>query len=641
MADEDEPMTSSNESDKGPKVESLIAGRQKRSTAANRYSALLENEDPEDEVNVLFQEEEGAEDAEFLGEDGEGASDVDMGSSDDDDQGPVAGTEEMEGEKEIQKQERAERKKKRKDQVTFKGKLKPRAPRGLRGDLPTATSTPPPRPKKKSERVSWLPTVEDGPVRSSSRKQTVLNKENIHERLKEHEVKRLKQLKQQEAAAKRKEAEKPKALSQADRMAEAHKIEKQNAKSLNRWETEERKRQEERQAKLDALKNRKLEGPVITYWSGPSTWLGEKLISVGTGAKVVEIKEPTKNKPGPKPKVKSISGTSPEAERPRSKSSKEQGQNAVDVLVNGQNDSTEKDTPMLDASTSTQLSGREGEIPTPDAATGTPLPLPPRPELSVQTSASQESPPTQQEAVRSQEQSSYNPSHEPSPAPKSHTSQPPTPEPLSATTTAPPAESGQWSTTMMSHPSTEHPDQQQSQQFQHPPPPNYPTHPPANALTPWPSAPPNPHLPNAFFTPHAPPAPNPAPPLAKEIAARTLIILEKVSGAAAALPELKSHPLLVAKKAPKITAKMQKEATELCAITGVPAHFRDPRTGLAYATKEAYAELQRLLDGSMRWSNLLGCFVGPRSRAAKGVPEGFFGKGVDVEIAKEKEREQG
>ena len=63
--------------------------------------------------------------------------------------------------------------------------------------------------------------------------------------------------------------------------------------------------------------------------------------------------------------------------------------------------------------------------------------------------------------------------------------------------------------------------------------------------------------------------------------------------------------------------------SEMCAITMQPARFRDPRTGLAYANSYAYKELQKLRKGGARWSNLLGCYVGPVNSAAHGVPERF------------------
>lgn len=41
-----------------------------------------------------------------------------------------------------------------------------------------------------------------------------------------------------------------------------------------------------------------------------------------------------------------------------------------------------------------------------------------------------------------------------------------------------------------------------------------------------------------------------------------------------------------------------------CVITGLPARYRDPRTGIPYATADAYATLTRVLDGEFRWTGL-------------------------------------
>ena len=84
-------------------------------------------------------------------------------------------------------------------------------------------------------------------------------------------------------AMKRKDASKPKALSQADRMEDAAKTERKNAKSLNRWEESEKKRSEDQRAKLEALHNRQLTGPVITWWSGVTRWVNGKIIQLGVG----------------------------------------------------------------------------------------------------------------------------------------------------------------------------------------------------------------------------------------------------------------------------------------------------------------------------------------------------------------------
>ena len=264
-------------------VESLVFGRAKRATAGNRLASLLNKEGGDDDLELLFAEIEEEDDVEFEEEEEEeegDASDAEFDSSgDDDDQDPSKENEDMTGEKEIKKQERTERQKKRKAQEVFK------RPGALRKKVkidpsltPTLSSA---RPKKKSERVSWVHSEADTPVRTSSRKQTVQNREVVHQRLVEGEQTRLKIMSHMEEAAKRKAASKPKALTQADRMEEATRTERKNAKSLNRWEETEKKRSEEQKAKLEALHNRQLTGPVISLWSGLARWINGKIGQLG------------------------------------------------------------------------------------------------------------------------------------------------------------------------------------------------------------------------------------------------------------------------------------------------------------------------------------------------------------------------
>lgn len=292
LVEDDGTSSSEVENDEEFPIESLVAGRSKRVTAGNRLKSLLDKEG-DDELELLFAEDEEEEDVEFEGEDGEDASDVQLdSSSDDEDQGPAANGDDLQGEKELQKQDKAERKKKRKAQEIFK---RPPASRKVKVD-PTATPmapTPPSaRPKKKSERLTWIP--EAGAVRSSSRKQTMENKEVVHQRMQESEKRRRRQIQSMEAAAKKKEASKAKVMTQADRMEEAARTEKRNAKSLNRWEQTEKTRVEEQKARLAALHNRQLQGPVISSWSGPSKWVNGRLIAVGS-KKMAEIDKSTAN----------------------------------------------------------------------------------------------------------------------------------------------------------------------------------------------------------------------------------------------------------------------------------------------------------------------------------------------------------
>ncbi|KAF8458434.1 YL1 nuclear protein-domain-containing protein [Terfezia claveryi] len=96
-----------------PVVESLVAGRQKRSTAGNRLATLLDKEaSKDDDLELLFAEVE--DDIEFEAEDGEGGlSDVQLESSDEDEGEGGEGQEDLSGERELQAEARAEKAKKR------------------------------------------------------------------------------------------------------------------------------------------------------------------------------------------------------------------------------------------------------------------------------------------------------------------------------------------------------------------------------------------------------------------------------------------------------------------------------------------------------------------------------------------------
>lgn len=263
-----------------PHVESLVTGRKKRATAGNRLSSLLEKEG-DDELELLFAEDDEEEDVEF--EDGdENASDAELDSStDEEDQDATRVDDNLDGEKEIQRQDRLERQKKRKAQEVFKrpGPVRKK----VKIDSSATPTTPALRLRKKSERVTWRHTDADAPTRVSSRKQTVQNRELVHQKLVDSEQTRLKVMHSMDLAQKRKDASKPRALTQTDRMEEAARTERKNAKSLNRWEESEKKRSEEQRAKLEALHNRQLTGPVITWWSGLARWVNGRIAQLGVG----------------------------------------------------------------------------------------------------------------------------------------------------------------------------------------------------------------------------------------------------------------------------------------------------------------------------------------------------------------------
>lgn len=290
-------------------VEWLATNREKRSTAGNRMKSMLAAEEPDDELELLFAED--GDDAGFSEVDDGDPSDVHMDSSSDDEDAQENGDEEA-GEKELERQARenkqAARKRKAQEAIPLKFRKKVK----IAADAASpATTKPPPRPKKKSERASWLPTSADMPTRASKRETTMMSKEQLHQQMVEREAKRLKQIEAMERKARKREALRKPPMTQAERLAEAAVTEKRNAKSLNRWEEAEKQREEERRAKLAALNSRTLKGPVVTFWSGVGEWVDGKLKHVG---KIVIVEE----KPVKKKRA-SVAGTEPRQEAPPSR----------------------------------------------------------------------------------------------------------------------------------------------------------------------------------------------------------------------------------------------------------------------------------------------------------------------------------
>ncbi|SPQ25973.1 6f2ebd63-a7d3-4c34-a2e1-c741c2ac2656 [Thermothielavioides terrestris] len=245
------------------KVEWLVTSRAKRATAGNRMKSMLANEVPADDdsdLELLFAEDEN--DAGFSEDEQDDASDMQMDSSSDDEDKEDNG-DELEGEKELERQAREKRAadRKRKAQAAIPARFRKK----VRIEQPAPR---PPRPKKKSERTSWLPSPADMPTRASERQTTKISKQQLHQRMVSDELRRRKQLEKMEKKAKLLEATKKPPMTQAERLAEAAIVEKRNAKSLNRWEEAEKQREEERLKKIAALNSRKLDGPVVTFWSG-------------------------------------------------------------------------------------------------------------------------------------------------------------------------------------------------------------------------------------------------------------------------------------------------------------------------------------------------------------------------------------
>ncbi|KAI9737046.1 MAG: hypothetical protein M1834_000636 [Cirrosporium novae-zelandiae] len=554
-------------------VETLVAGRTKRSTAGNRLSILLDKE-ADDELAQIFAEDE--DDKEYTSAEDEVAGDIelDSSSSDDDDHGPTAGDDELEGEKEILRQARLERKaQKRKAKDPFSNIAQIR--KKVKIDTPESSqaATPAPRPKKKSERFSFIPTIDDQPTRSSTRKQTMHNKEVTLERLKKGEETRKKVIEKMEAAEKRKIKERLPPLTQADRLAEAAKTERTNTKSLNRWEEAEKRRTEEQAAKLEALRNRQLEGPVVSWWSGMAKWVNGKLVQVGPH----KVEEDDKHIKGSRRKGSS--------KRNKNESAEAGGDDSIvvqpHILPRNHEKSSTPDpkqitfvTPQGPAEFSQNLQHQPTTVP-----------------VNAQITPVLSQPPTQQ-------------TPNPPPSTSGNGVQSPQPQP----------------------PNGVHPPQLIPQNGDNNP---------SSIITisnppplPPPSSSPNQTNPPTNPIPIPIPLPAPTPtPLISEVSTRNLIILKNFSSDL--LSDNKEntyhhHSLLHHDNNKKRTNKLPKPPQELCVITSQPARFRDPTTGLPYLNGYAYQEIQRLLRGGSRWSKALGCFVGPMNVAARGVPARFY-----------------
>jgi len=109
-----------------------------------------------------------------------------------------------------------------------------------------------------------------------------------------------------------------------------------------------------------------------------------------------------------------------------------------------------------------------------------------------------------------------------------------------------------------------------------------------------------------------------------------------------------SHPPLNAEQARYLSRVLKRNKLDAlpdppskpkCAVTGWPAKYTDPKTGLPYADLQVYKIVQRMVAGGSAWSAVLGAWVGPQTavglrlgRPARGVPEGFASGGESVSV---------
>lgn len=599
----------------------LIATREKRSTAGNLYASLLRDHLDDDEIRKELLEEDEEDAADYEGSERDDEDDALESSSDEDDAGPPReGAEDLEGEKALKREERAEIRKKRKVQdarLKLPAWQKKNKRVKLADDVKTEDGAAD-KPKKKSERSNWLPTPADAPTRQSGRALAVANREVTHANLKQSYERSEKQRRVMQNAAEREQTKKRMDdMSQKDRLEYCEKIAKQTDKEFGRWERDEAERQRLRDEALAAKRNKGFDVPFVRYWSGSVLWEGDriKVRRVEHGSKKVdEIKDEPKQPAGGSVEAATTGIVDLTATRGRegTESLAQPATPSQTPRIGSQVTATAPPVPI--APTSNSASPTHLVQPTLPATSSIPPPVPWLQGIHDYASQPQPTQPNQQAAAT--QTNNYAPS-----------------------TTAPPHVPPQQLSCSV-------PQTVQPSSYAQPPPHTYAGWPPGTQT----------------FPIHLPP-PTPPPPLIREQAQRSLIILSQFENldinttkrsktastldptptASTLLPS--TYPSFNADETRYLTAKYTKRNTVMpappekphCAIlSNKEARFRDPKTGLAYYDLHTYKIIQRVLAGGCQWSGLLGAWVGPAygvmGRPAKGVPDGFAGpSGVKAE----------
>ncbi|KAF3167438.1 hypothetical protein TWF225_000102 [Orbilia oligospora] len=575
--------------------ETLIAGRARRSTAGNRLAQLLQQEQPDD-IDLLFEEDGDDDDFEAKHE-----SDVDLGSSSDEEDKPQD-QDELSGEKKLEQEERAAKRQKR----AFPGqkeldKLVKRQ-QNLREKRVTiqepdqATKTPTddentPRARKKSERISWIPTAEDLPSRQSTRRQTVANKQLIHERMKESNERRLKVIAAMNEASQKKKVEKTE-MTQEMRLERAKKVEEINKKSLNKWQEAEEARLEAQRAKLAALHNRKIEGPYIRFYSGRAEY-GEngKLITMGRRKMVEELPDVVEvKKPGEKTTdekttdektidektidEKTIDEKTTEEKATEEKAAEEKAaeerttdERATDEKVTEEKAVAEKpigEKPISEKPVDENTDSKSTDAP---ATIGI---------KELDEDVVMEDAPQVPASVEKPRDLDTNGTGLPEPIASAEPSTQQQPSSLPTTSQVPtyalvPSDADG------SSDDTQHKIAAQLQ----------------GDL-------------DASISPSKP-----------QVSSQTYIVLEGFTKRELNNKDLASKVLF-----PHNNGPLPKPERPLCVTTSLPARYKDPSTGLPYASLFAYKQIQRVKAGGLQWNNELQCFFDVQE-AASGVPEGF------------------
>jgi vacuolar protein sorting-associated protein 72 len=564
----------------------MVVSRARRSNAGNRMSTLLAKS-AEEEEEWGEDWEELANEEDFVGDDANEQDDYNLDSSSSE-EGDDDGDEEA-GEKEYQKAERQERIKKRKTATNpFTARLAASSRKRVKLDVP-ATQSPsaPSRPKKKSERASWIPTDEDGPIRTSSRRQTVQNKETTLAKLKEKDKRRDDTLAMMKAAEARKAKDEPKPLTQAERLAEAARLERINSKSLHRWEVLEEQRAADRQAQLDALKNRQIDGPFIRSYSGPAIWVDDKIKYTGKEAPTVEQLEEKLNKETPPAASQTTSGETEQAVPDPTQPTQSLGDQSQPL--DSQSQPAVQDVPM--GSHSMSNLGNVMFAP---------------PEYSNAFLYGME------QYAQTSQQTDHQPSQQWPPLQTSQPELPPNPfhpHPL-------------YSDSLL--PGNNTSPANLISQFQKPPPPPQPPRRKTirRALR-------NLLILSSFPELDSTPASTRLKTTASLLKEKDRIALIQLSTAVFGWSKADAtsfiSTMLNAPKTKKEREALARPRKELCAISNKEAKYRDPETGIAYRDSRAFGVLRGVVGGGFVWCGELGCYVGGRAKPMESRGMGFLG----------------
>ena len=361
-------------------------------------------------------------------------------------------------------------------------------------------------------------------------------------------------------------------MTQEERLAEAAKIERRNAKSYNRWESKEKERAEEQAAKLAAMRNRKLDGPVIGYWSGVARWTG------------------------PRSAVEEVTDTSNEvavAPKKRGRKSKiELEEMAARQRLVESNATSQLSAVGVQPESQTSLSAPTQQIQQPEAQVDV-LPV----VVSNDSTSNQ-----MLEGIRD-----YVSEHE-------NTPQASTPqEAIEATDME--AEVGD-STQMTNGEESKEPmeiDDPHGSEKQDQ----------VDKLGTAPTKTTINETDGREESVKQPEVEEITTPPVVELATRNLVGLGNFDELS--VKDRNRYSLFFNKRANKVPKNPKMQAPELCLITGQVARYRDPSTGIVYANSFAYRKIQQLTRHEYVWSSMLGCYVGKVGQVARGVPPGFHG----------------